>query len=71
MYTKINMSDGMLKQNKRWAHQVNRLNKMWSRIFNDDNPDKSKRLARALALQDRLYIRMGITLEVLITGVEA
>ena len=71
MYTKLNISDDLLKQAKRWAHQVERLDRVWNCIAAGDGPDKGSRMRRVLNIQDNKRARMGITLEVLLIGVEA
>ena len=71
MFHKLDISDHLLKQSKRWAHQVERLDKVWKCVAADDKPDKGARMRRVLNIQDNKRARMGITLEILIMGVEA
>ena len=70
MFHKLEISDGLLKQAKRWSHQVERLDKVWKCVAAGDGPDKGLRMSRVLKIQDNKRARMGITLEVMLIGVE-
>ena len=71
MNTKLSISDHMLKQSKRWSHQADRRDKIWTAISNEDSGQpKGDRMRRAMGLQDECRARMGITLGILIIGVE-
>ena len=70
MNHKLYISDRLLKQSKRWAHQVNRLDKVWNCISKDDKPEKGERMRRTLNIQEAKRARMAVTFEVILMGVE-
>ena len=71
MYTKLNISDHMLKQNKRWSHQIDRLDRVWNCIAAEPARNwRGERMSRVLKMQEAKRARMGIAMAVLITGVE-
>ena len=71
MYTKLNISDSMLKQNKRWSHQIDRLDRVWNCIAAEPAQNwRGDRMSLVLKIQEAKRARMGISLEVLLAGVE-